>query len=432
VPDSAPTVRLNDTGMPLTQLVSQLQDGDHSAVVLRADPEYTDAAQLATVGLYGTNPGQVSVPVDARSLEQQAALLSPAPRTSYELMCALARADSQLENDAAVLVPEQVMAQFNDPTGPHPPGCDTGTLGTRHPQYPADVGELNLPFVHVTWRGGDRDTAARTLAVRQLHSWLVGPAGQQVFTAAGYRGVAGGTAAVPPAGSWLTTAGRALPDPTPVGYDVSTAAVNGALDEYRAARGPGRVLFLLDASSSMSSPDHQVWSGPGQAKDLISQSLDGLGGEDTYGVWAVVGRHPATSDLVPLARYPDPAVPRAALAAADPGDDQAAPADALTRALSKLTSQPANKQPQLIVYVTDEEDDNYLAGKALKGVLDAVGADGIPVDWVSLASGGCTTGNGKPGPVLAAKSSGRCLEASSGLASALRAEVARVGTGDAR
>jgi hypothetical protein len=431
VPDSFSSSPADRTGAPLSGLVSRLQILNKQAVVLRADPEYTDSAQLATVGLYGTNAGEAS-PLVPRLLEQQAALLSPPPHDSHALMCSLAQGDASLAHNAAVLVPEQVMAQFNAPTGEHTPGCDTATLGVRYPEYPADVGMLDLPFVHVTWDGGDRDAQVRDVAVAAFHDWLTGPDGQRVFTSAGYRGLSAqpGTPALPPLDSWLTGAGAAR-DPKPVRYDVSADAVTKALVSYRTARGPGQVLFLLDSSSSMSQ-DSKVWSGPGRAKDLISQSLDGLGPSDSYGVWAVAGASPTHKVLVPLGRHQDPSAARAALAAAQTVNGEANPGASLSDALAALKGGRTNGQPQLIVYLTDGEDDVHLRDGILNSVLNAAGGDGIPVDWVSLVGGSCTPGTDKPGLGLTVRSGGRCLDASSSLASQLRDEVARVGTGDAQ
>lgn len=420
------------TGVPLADLVNQLQSHNKQAVVLRADPEYTDSAQLATVGLYSANEGMVPAGQAAVSdFEQQAALLSPAPHSSYELMCELASGQASLEDHAAVLVPEQVMAQFNDATGPHDEtGCDTGTLGQRTPEYPADVGMLDLPFVHVTWRNGDRDAAARDAAVQALHTWLTGPHGQQVFTDAGYRGLTSrtGKAATPPAGSWLTGTGRAVGALQPVGYDVSASSVDTALVRFRAARGWGQVIYLLDSSASMGDDANKVWSGPGRAKDLITQSLDAFGPQDEYGVWAVSGAHrPYYRELLRLS-HPSADGPRI-LAAAKAGGE-AHPGEALLEALAQLKSHQVSGHPQLIVVLTDDEDDNWVTNAQLAELTKAAVVQHVPVDWVSMASGGCTSGSGHRGLQIAADTGGRCLEPSTSQAAGLRDEVARVGTGD--
>lgn len=424
---------VNTTGVPLADLVAQMQQNNKDAVLLRADPEYTDSAQLATVGLYGTNEGQTPAAAQAvRGFEQQAAKLTPAPRSSYELMCTLA-AQAQLEDRAAVLVPEQVMAQFNNASGPHAEtGCDTGTLGQRVPEYPADVAMLDLPFVHVRWQGGGRDATARDRAVRVFHDWLTGPEGQRVFTDAGYRGLSGraGRPAAPAADSWLIGPGRAVADPQAIGYDVSAPAVDRALAQYRTARGSGQVLYLLDSSTSMGGTGFRVWSGPGGAKDLVAQTLDELGPGDEYGVWTVSGRDPAERSLVPFGRHADPAAARRALDGAGTGGE-AHPPDALRDALASLASHASAGHPQLLVFVTDDEDDTWLTDADVAALVKQARKQQVAIDWVSLVSGGCT-GSGHRGPQVAPTTGGRCLDSSDNQAAGLRDEVARVGTGDAR
>ena len=435
VPQDLAVPAADMTGVPLEGLVTDVRTQNRTAVVLRADPEYSDAAQLATVGLYSTNEGAAPTGQSKdNDFEQQAARLSPAPRSSYELMCELASSPASLEDNAAVIVPEQVMAQFNDAEGTHDEtGCDTGTLSRRMPEYPADVGMLNLPFVHVTWRDGDRDAAARGAAVSALYSWLTGKDGQRVFTDAGYRGRSDqdGDASPPPTGSWLTGKGRAVGNVPSSGYDVAESAVDDALKEFRAARGAGQVLYLLDSSTSMGDGGNKVWAGPGRAKDLVAHSLDAFGPADQYGVWTVSGTRPPHHELVPFAHHPSAGDPRARLAAAKTGGE-AHPGDALLDALAELKAgqDGAHPHPQLIVVLTDDEDDTWVTDGQLDAVRKAALAQHVPVDWVSLTSGGCSSGNGHRGPQVAAATGGRCLDPSGNQAAGLLDEVDRVGMGD--
>lgn len=439
VPTNLATTAASTTGAQLTELLAQLKRNNTEPVaVLRADPESTDSAQLATVGVYGQNTGATAVSdTVVGQFERQAAQLRPAQPSSPDLMCALAGADSELEDHTAVLVPEQVMAQFNvHADAKDRLGCDIDRLALRAPQYPADVAPLDLPFVHVTWKGADRDADARQDAVGRFHDWLIGAAGQKVFTEAGYRARGPGdpsaspggtgTPAVPPATSWLVKDGGALDDPH-ARYDTSTGAVTAVLNRYRGALGPGRVLYLLDSSSSMDTG----WTGSGRALDLLSQSLDALGPNDRYGVWTVVG-DPPTHQLVPLDTHPDVGAVRRTVSGVRTVDRESFPGPALSAALSAMTDpQKPSGGAQLIVYITDDEDDNHLAGKVLDNLLHTIGADPVPVEWVSLAAGGgCATG--KTGDRIARTSGGRCLDASSSQVSELRDDVARAGTGNTR
>jgi hypothetical protein len=457
VPTNLATAAASATGSGLGELLTQLRKNNPGPVtVLRADPESTDSAQLATVGVYGQNAGATPVSDSAvGQFERQAARLSPAPRSSYELMCALAGADTELKDRSAVLVPEQVMAQFNVHTDAKDRlGCDIDRLGRRGPQYPADVAPLDLPFIQVRWKGADRDAGIRQKAVDRFYAWLtrVAGAGQKIFTDDGYRACACGASATPgdpgasatpgdpgassatgdpgrpaaaPLTSWLVREGGALSDPLSTGYDTSTGAVNTALARYRSALGPGKVLYLLDSSSSMESG----WTGSGRALDLLAQSLDAFGPDDRYGVWTVAG-DPPTRQLVPLAPHTDVGAVRRTVAGARTVDHESFPGPALTAALAQMTdSQKASSGARLIVYITDDEDDDHLAGRALTDLLHALTASQVPVEWVSLApGGGCAAG--RTGARIAKAGGGRCLDASSSQVSELRDDVARVGTGN--
>nr|WP_223188065.1 VWA domain-containing protein [Streptomyces sp. CBMA29] len=441
IPTTLASTPASVRGTPLGQLLDQLRRNNPKAVpVLRADPESTDSAQLATVGVYGQNGAAPVNDAVVGQFERQAAQLRPAQPDSYALMCALAGADPELKDNAAVLVPEQVMTQFNNHAGAKTRvGCDNNRLHLRAPQYPADVAPLDLPFVHVTWKGADRDATARKDAVGRFHTWLTGAAGQKVFTDDGYRTVGGptGTASGSASGTATDTdSGAAFPggtvmpatDPPDAQWLAKyAAAVGSALDRYRHALGPGRVLYLLDKSSSMDT----YWSNSAGALDLLSQSLDTFGPDDEYGVWTVVGT-PPTRQLVPLGRHSDLAGIRGKVKATKLVDEESYPGPALDAALTEMTErQKATSGAQLIVYITDDEDDGHFSGRDLPDLLARIAARPVPVEWVSLApGGGCAAGS--VGAQIAKTSGGRCLNASSSQVSELRDDVARAGTGNAR
>jgi Mg-chelatase subunit ChlD len=110
-------------------------------------------------------------------------------------------------------------------------------------------------------------------------------------------------------------------------------------------------------------------------------------------------------------------------------DAEADPAAALLDALEFMAERGAgDERPQLIVYLTDGEDDNRLTGRALQDVLDRAGGAGVPVAMVSLTSSGCD--QGRPATRIAEAGRGRCLDAGDDLVPALHDEVARTGTGE--
>lgn len=415
-------------GRHLNELLAQVRTANPKTVLLRADPEYTDSAQLATVALYGANA--VDQPVTdsgVRAIEQQTKRLSPAPQSSYELMTEL-NAASDVRDQAAVLMPEQVMAQFNHDAGRWLEDR-TDQLGRRVPLYPDDVGSLNLPFVQVTWSGGkDPDAAARQNAVHHFYDWLAGPAGRRVFTGDGYRGPADGSdeAPAPDRGSWLTGSGGAQQSPGSVGYRVAPGNVTKALTRYRKGPGPGRVLYLLDVSTSMD----DLWKKQ-VPQQLITTSLTALGPRDGYGISAVPGNGSASAPLVGGVHAGGKGGvqdARSALASARTVEANAHPADAVKGALASLGDAAADA-PVLVVYLTDDEDDPSLTGAAAGQLAAAARGQGVQIDWVALGGGGCGA-PGSPVSLLAKGSGGRCLEGSGAGATALHDEVALVGTGD--
>jgi Mg-chelatase subunit ChlD len=430
VPDTlsfSPTLR---NGFRLAPILARLREDNEEQTLLRADPEYTLPAQLATVALYGEHSS--AKPVDSGELsgyEQGMAELSPAPRTSQSLMCALA-ADNDLESRSPVLIPEQTMARFNLPAGhPERPGCASVVLNERIALYPTDTPVLDHPFVHVTWKGADRDAQAREAAVRRLHRWFTGEEGQRIVTGAGYRGAGESGPALPERGSPLDDPQTVLESPKLAPGTPGPGAVTRTLKRYREALGPGRVLYLLDSSGSMA----EVWEGEGRAKALVSQSLDSLGGGDEYAIRAVAsapGAPSAHRGLVGFGRHDRDRV-RRELEEAGTHPEEADIDRALREALDYLDARSEDDdRPGLIVLVTDDEDSARVTEDKRIALLERIGKAQARIVTVTLRRGGCVSG--RLGRQIAAESGGRCLAASVDQAQDLEDEVARVGTGDAR
>jgi hypothetical protein len=148
-------------------------------------------------------------------------------------------------------------------------------------------------------------------------------------------------------------------------------------------------------------------------------------------VWTVVG-DPPTRQLVPLDTHPDVGAVRRTLAGLRTVDRESFPGPALSAARAAMSGhQEPPGGAQLIVYITDDEDDTHLRGDALDKLLQTIAGAPVPVEWVSLApGGGCATG--KTGERIARTSGGRCVDASSSQVSELRDDVARAGTGNTR
>ncbi|GAA0902709.1 VWA domain-containing protein [Streptomyces thermoalcalitolerans] len=396
-------------GLPLSRLIEDLRRRDPGARVLRPDPEFTDSALLATVGLY-------SGTADPRTAEQSvrpAGRLSP---TAAELLCTLP-ADRAADARTAVLVPEFLLKSGVD--------CARNTRVPRTAEYPGDVPALVPTFVRVRWQDGDRDAAARDAAVQRFRTWLTGTKGRAVFGEAGFR--------------HATEFGYPLLDdehvgtgvlrlPRPLPAPAERTSVESALEQYRRARGPGRVLYLLDSSSSMDQEGARGWDGPGGGPGVLSQSLGGLGTRDEYGVWAVYGTLGARpyEVLLPFGHHRRAEAARVVEAGAGVRDAEADPHAALLAALDDMAGRGADdERPRLIVHITDDEDNNRLTGRNLDEVLTRARQVRVPVVMVSLVAGSCDPG--RPDARIAEASGGRCLDADEDLGRGLYDEVARVG-----
>ncbi|MGX4691083.1 substrate-binding domain-containing protein [Streptomyces sp. JNUCC 63] len=394
-------------GLPLSRLADDLKRRDLSARVLRPDPEFTGSALLATIGLYG---GGTAVP---RVAEQSVRPTGPPSPTAAELLCTLPD-DRAADGRTAALVPEFLLRSGVD--------CARTTRVPRTAEYPDDVPALTPTFVRVRWEDGDRDAAARDDAARRFGTWLTGEEGRAVFGAAGFRN------ATEPGHPLLDdqhVGAGVLRLPSPLPGRAERAAMETALERYRSAHGPGRVLYLLDSSGSM---DRQ-WPGPSGGPGILKQSLSGLGTQDEYGVWAVYGTSGDRGHeiLLPFGHHRRAEAVQAVDDKARVRDAEADPHAALLAALRDMDRRGTDdERPRLIVYITDDEDNNRLTGGNLEEVLALAGRVKVPVAMVSLVSGSCD--RGRADARIAEASGGRCLDAGDDPGRGLREEVARVGT----
>ncbi|MEU0035299.1 caspase family protein [Streptomyces sp. NPDC006333] len=416
------------TGDSLTGLREKLTRRDGSAEVRRPDPAYTDSALLATVGLYGTGTPDVS------RAEESVDQTGPVSPTAGDLLCTLPD-NADTDRGTAALVPEFLMVSGV--------GCDRTTRTLRMAEYPDDVPALAPLFVRVRWTGGDIDGAARDDAVRSFHDWLTGTGdgdggsgdghgtgggsgpggGLAVFGKDGFRSPSGAHALL---SSRVPDAGL-IADPGRSTGVAGADAMETALRRYRNANGPGRVLFLLDSSGSMA----DLWQGPGGAPGILKQSFAGLGDRDEYGVWSVAspGSRPY-GEILAFGRHQRKDAERAVDRGAVVQDAEADPYGAIEAALETMAGKGRDdNRPELIVFLTDDEDNNRLTAHDRVGkLLQPLHDKGVPVVMAALDSGGCAKGS--PDQRMSEASGGRCLDTGSDLVADLRNEVARTGTGD--
>ncbi|MCX2922116.1 vWA domain-containing protein [Streptomyces sp. NEAU-W12] len=392
------------TGLPLTRMIEQLSERDEKAAVRRPDPEFTDAGLLATIGLYGSD-----VPVG--TAERLVAQQGPPSPTAAELLCTLPDKE-EVDDHTAALVPEFLMRSGV--------GCDSTTRTPRMAQYPMDVPGMAPVFVRVRWQGADRDEEARDASAAAFQDWLTGEQGEAVFAEEGFRRPY----------EWElmdrdTEVDGVLAAPSVLERFAGRDAMEAALKKYKEAGGPGRVLYLLDSSGSMT----DLWEGPGGGPGLLKQSLGGLGGRDEYGVWAVAdtGGRPYET-LLPLDSHRRADAERTLDARARVRDAEADPRDALGDAFDTLEPSGTDSRPRMIVYITDGEDSDQLSRDHLDDILSGARTSDVPVTVVSLTNGGCDPD--RPDRRIADVSGGRCLDSGDDPGTALRDEVARTGTGE--
>ncbi|WP_327178735.1 VWA domain-containing protein [Streptomyces sp. NBC_01335] len=411
VPKGFTQVLSQRDGQKLADLVKGLRSKYPQAQVRRADPEFAEAALLASSGLYATA-------ASGRDAEKAVAYPGPPAPTANDLLCDLAEVD-EVDDRTAVLVPEHLFT-----TGG---GCESGSRAERVAQYPDDVPGLDLTYVRVTWQNAQRDRDARNGAAEGFRKWLVGKDGAGVFRGDGFRAPAGGGGADATAWAVKPAAGTRA-DTGPLAGAASGDTMDSALRTYRGANGPGSVLFLLDSSGSMG----DKWHGPSGAPGILKQSLRGLGINDRYGVWAVREKGGAShTDLLGFGQHRNADAESTIDKRARVEDVEADPYKALKAAWTFMADQDTGDQhPRLIVYLTDDEEkDKLTAGGRLAGLLKSARERKVPVVVVSVQQGTCDPG--KPNELIAVASGGRCLDANrSDLVPALQDEVARTGSGD--
>jgi hypothetical protein len=174
------------------------------------------------------------------------------------------------------------------------------------------------------------------------------------------------------------------------------------------------------------------WHGPSGGPGILKQSLGGLGDRDEYGVWGVASEPGAKKPYRTLLafgqhrrREAEETLDREAVVR----DAESDPDAALRAALKEMAGRGTDDdRPELIVYITDDEDGNRLTGARFGGLLDRARTTGVPVAMVSLTNGGCA--RVRPDARIAEASGGRCLDADGDLGAGLKDEVARVGTGE--
>ncbi|MDT0448051.1 VWA domain-containing protein [Streptomyces hesseae] len=419
VPEQLAEAEGGRTGRTLAELMTAMRAKDAKAQVRRADPRNTDAALAAARGLY-----RVDAP---RTVELSQRRQGRSMPTGKDLVCGLARGGSAderaVDRRTAVLAAEPTLAQYRD--------C-AGTTGvTRVAEYPADVPGLDPVFVHVRWNDARLDEGERDRAVQRFRDWLATKDGRKVLQDAAFRRTPSEPLPSPPPGL-LSDAG-----PLPRALTVDEAV--DTMEKHRQANAASRVRFLLDSSGSMS----RWWDGPNGAREILKQAMGRFGPEDMFGVWGVAsaGSDAPYRDLLAFGTHGS-----WSRAAAKPEQDKAAEAakkvddaepdlskeadigGALKAALEQMPQGTEDDgHPQLVVLLTDDEDNVRMNAARQDELVAAVAARKVPVVMVSFDSGGCL--KDRLDLRVAEASGGTCLDARGDLTRDLGAEVAQVAQG---
>ncbi|MCM2387552.1 vWA domain-containing protein [Streptomyces albipurpureus] len=381
------------SGRTLGELLTVLHGVEADSVVRRTDPEAAATGLLATQGLY---TGLDSVEERKRAERRISDGQRPPATTGEKLLCELPQSTS---GGASALVPAFRLKK----------GVDCGRPETVHriAVEPNGMPGLDPVFVQVQWTRADNPfTTTRQKILKEFKLWLTGPEGRDQFTRLGFE--SGGI-------------DRA-----------SAAGLDAVLAEYRKATGPGRVLFLVDTSLSMSSH----WEGDGGALGLLRASFKGLGVKDEYEVWSVASKDGAQrpySTVLSMGSHRPEAARKALDAKAQLRRGlEADPYRALGRAVDTMaTYGQDDDRPQLIVFLTDDEDGRRPGWQQqLDDLTDETREQGIPVVIAVFARGACA--DGTPDRRVTDAAGGRCLDpdAPGTLMKDLATEVAWVGMGE--
>ncbi len=407
------------TGRRLAELVTAMKGKGEQVQVRRADPRYTDAGLAAARGLYRTETPRN---VELEQRRQGRPVLS-----GRDLVCGLARGktveERTVDRRTAVLVAEPTVGRHRS--------CADETAVTRVAEYPNDVPGLDPVFVHVRWNDARLDEGKRDEAVQRFQDWLASKDGRKAFQEDGFRDA--------PQGSLPSPLPGRLTSPGPMPRALSAGEAADTLEKYRQANAASRVRFLLDSSGSMS----RWWDGANGAREIVKQSLSRFGPDDVFGVWSVAsgGSDAAYRELLPFGTHgsgSSAAGKKEQDKAAEAGKkmDDATPemsmeADIGGALRAALDQTPRGGEddghPQLIVLITDDEDNSRMSGAQQDDLVKFVGERKVPVVMVSFDSGGCL--KDRLDLRVAEASGGMCLDARDDLAKGLGTEISRVAQG---
>ena len=240
--------------------------------VLAADPQASTTGLLAMVDYLRDGSGTVTAAVARRRVQ---AVTGSAGATGADGVTALCRAGSLHSTATAVITSEQLWQLYSSGDGLRStcPDGKADFANWSRAAAPAGAPALDHPLVEPTWTWGN---VAMHDRVQALRNWL--QAAEE-----GHEALARVHLQLPPTGC------QATPPPF-AGCGPDNLKRFRTL--YDAARRPGRVLMVMDASGSM---DEQVTAGRTRfdvASAGLAQALGLIGSQDQFGLWTFPGPKP--------------------------------------------------------------------------------------------------------------------------------------------
>lgn len=252
------------SGTPLSRLVNELQSNDilgGPRDLVRAVPDTSESALLATPALYSASPGQQDTEIEQNQIRLRERVLGTrqAFPDGAAVLCHFRReqgSGAEPPRRVAVLLPEQSVFAYDagDALGDSCPAGPTRQNWKIYPYYASDLPVLDYTFVHVRWPG--QDDAERYRTVEDFEQWLTRNAASKL---PGFRG-AGGAAGKSLISS-ITYASASNPDPPPASIPVRLPRYRRCGDSltsimtcYSEARPQLVATILLDISGSMALP----------------------------------------------------------------------------------------------------------------------------------------------------------------------------------
>ena len=367
--------------------------------VVRPDPLSGELGLLATALLYGP-PGPPDAPRANAEVERR---IEPA-RDTADLLCGLRSATAPAD-PPAIITTEQNVARYNN--GMALGGsCDALSATARAPRlvalYPTGTADQDLQFVEL----GGNDPVQRTAATA-FRRWLQSDDGGAALVGTGLRPLDPSAWSAP-----LTKQYGVDPTGSPPSQPLQADRWTAAATAYATAQRPSRLLFLLDTSGSMATPERDPVTGAVRTRgqitaEAVRTGLTRLGARDEFGLWFFPGdAGSGYTEAVPVGPRTDASVADAGRELTDVPSVGRSPL--FQTMIDGVTALPDDERfgVRALVVLTDGPD-NTRSTTASATARDVAGR-GVQVVVVTLADIRCSGGGL---PAIVGATNGDCEDA---------------------